>query len=99
MERPPALTPLPQGERSKGSKKRGIRPLEKIKLKGGPMAEEFFHMETDAEPFPKADVLERFLATFMASLVRGPFFAFPPFIGPLAGIPYTLISAGNGKKP
>ena len=68
--------------------------MEKIKLKGGPMAEEFFHMETDAEPFPKADVLERFLAKFIDFLVMGAFFAFPTFIGPLAGITYILISDG-----
>src|SRR3989304_544981 len=56
--------------------------------------EEFAHMETGAEPFPKADVLERFLAKFIDFVVMGAFFAFPTFIGPLAGITYILISDG-----
>src|SRR3972149_11998384 len=56
--------------------------------------EKFAHLETGAEPFPKADVLERFLAKFIDFLVMGAFFAFPTFIGPLAGITYILISDG-----
>lgn len=56
--------------------------------------EEFAHIHADAEPFPKADVLERFLAKFIDFLVMSAFFAFPTFVGPLAGITYILISDG-----
>lgn len=45
-------------------------------------------------PFAKADILERYLAKFLDFLIAGAFFAFPSFVGPLAGITYILISDG-----
>ena len=64
-------------------------------IKATRMAEEYTNnIGANAEPFPKADVLERFLAKFIDFLVMGAFFVFPAIIGPLAGITYILISDG-----
>ncbi|MBI1912096.1 MAG: RDD family protein [Deltaproteobacteria bacterium] len=68
------------------------------------MAEELpykgFDAEGEIEDLPKADVLERFLAKLIDFLIVGAFFAFPTFIGPLAGTTYILISDGllNGQS-
>lgn len=51
------------------------------------------------EGFPKAGLLERFLAKFIDFLIMGALFAFPTAVGPLAGTTYILISDGlNGGQ-
>lgn len=61
------------------------------------MAEEsaFITSEPEEEAgYPKADVLERFLARLIDFLVAGALFAFPTAVGPLASLTYILISDG-----
>lgn len=49
------------------------------------------------EDLQKADILERFLAKLIDMLIVGALFAFPTFVGVLAGATYILISDGlNG---
>ncbi|MEE9614498.1 MAG: RDD family protein [Thermodesulfobacteriota bacterium] len=53
-------------------------------------------VEEGAEPipYPKADLVDRFLAKFIDFLVAGALFVFPSFVGPLAGVTYILICDG-----
>ena len=48
----------------------------------------------------RAGLLERFIAKFIDCLIVGAFFAFPSFVGILAGATYILISDGlyNGRS-
>lgn len=48
----------------------------------------------EAASAAKAVVLDRFIAKFIDFLIMGAFFAFPAFVGPLAGAAYILISDG-----
>lgn len=50
--------------------------------------------EMEDRSLPKADVLERFLAKLIDALIVGALFAFPTFVGVLAGLTYILISDG-----
>ena len=66
------------------------------------MAEGFpFDTPTDgfaeAVPYPKADLLERFIAKAIDMLITGALFAFPGPVGLLAGALYILISDGLGS--
>lgn len=52
---------------------------------------------TEAVPYPKADLLERFIAKAIDMLITGALFAFPGAVGVLAGALYILISDGLGS--
>lgn len=51
-------------------------------------------IEAEEEAYPKADILERFLAKLIDMLIVGALFAFPTIVGMFAGATYILISDG-----
>lgn len=50
--------------------------------------------EDEGPPFFKTYFIDRFLAKFIDLLVMGALFAFPSWVGPVAGATYILISDG-----